>query len=157
MRISSAARSGTIVLSLASAVAVSAFASDPVPPPAPGGALPPYMPGAAPPPAPGAPKYQEGPEASCVWTRQITDWQRVDDRRIMVRTSPSKRYMVTFNARCHDSRFSNSLGVARSFGSCLRPGDRLIFRRTIMGPADPTDGFGCVVASIRKITQTAER
>ena len=63
----------------------------------------------------------------CVVVRTISGWSRVDDRTLIMRTSPQKKYKVTFFSPCREANWAYSARVD-NFGMCLRPGDILVFQ-----------------------------
>ncbi len=66
---------------------------------------------------------------SCIFVRNINDWKAAkDEKSIVLRDSPSRRYTINFVGRCVGLRFSEAI-VVRSFGGqfCLQPGDSIFF------------------------------
>jgi hypothetical protein len=111
----------------------------------------PFPPGSGAPPAPGGGPNAAPPASAnrgCAWVRQIYDWRRVDDQSIMVRTSPSKRFLVTFMGPCRETRHRHGMSISRNHGTCLSRGDRITFRG--FGGYEPV-GFACVVASVQRV------
>ena len=95
---------------------------------------------------------QATPPASCVRTQSIDDWRALEDGSIVVRTSPSKSFKVTFTAPCRHLKWSVLARVdTRPTGAlaCLTRGDVILFGR---GPRRSNDTFEqeerCVVKSI---------
>lgn len=98
----------------------------PLPPPPPG-TEPSAQPGANAAPGSTAPQTtQPLKRAGCVWSRTIRDWSHVDDRTMIIREG-SKRYLVTFNGACRDSRWEYGMAVDTRYSSCLREGDSVTF------------------------------
>jgi hypothetical protein len=67
---------------------------------------------------------------SCVWIRNIDDFKSANDEKsLIIRDSPSRKYNVTLVGRCTGLRYTETLGL-RSFGDmfCLTPGDSILFR-----------------------------
>jgi hypothetical protein len=120
------------------------------PPPSPGMAPSPYGAGAAAPPAAKPLK-----PAGCVWSRQIRDWSPVNDETMIVRQG-SKRFLVTFNGRCRDSRYEYAMGVDTRYSSCLRAGDRVTFRSPF-GYAPGRMNFPCTIKKVEELPQSAQR
>ncbi len=120
------------------------------PPPPPG-----MDPAAAPSGGPGAPPPAAKPlkPAGCVWSKHIRDWNPVDDRTMVIRQG-SKRFLVTFNGRCRDSRFEYGMGVDTRYSSCLRAGDRVTFGSP-WGRAPGRMAFPCYIKKIEELPKQA--
>lgn len=69
------------------------------------------------------------PKHPCIFVNDIDDYQDVDDRTMIISTSPSKRFKVTFANRCDQMRFSTRARIVSHPGICLAQGDRLEFGR----------------------------
>lgn len=116
---------------------------------------PPGMEPNAPPASNGAPGYPPPATAKplkpagCVWTRTIRDWSHVDDRTMIVREG-SKRYLVTFNGTCRDSRWEYGMAVDSRYGSCLREGDRVTFGSPFGYTRGPMP-FPCYIKKIEEL------
>lgn len=98
--------------------------------------------------------------ASCARTQSIYDWRPLDDGTIVVRTSPSRSYTVTFTSPCRHLRWSVLARVdTRPAGAmaCLSRGDVILFGR---GPRRPDDSFEqeerCVVQSVEPYEEPAQ-
>jgi hypothetical protein len=68
----------------------------------------------------------------CVWRRNISGWQPVDDYTMIVRQG-SKRYLVTFDGRCRGQRDQFGMQITRGYGSCLGEGDVVNFTSSPFG------------------------
>jgi hypothetical protein len=66
---------------------------------------------------------------ACIWVRNINDYKPADDEKSMVlRDAPSKRYTITFMSRCVGLRFTETIAVKSVGGMfCLSPGDSISF------------------------------
>ena len=75
---------------------------------------------------PRGPQTNSGPRP-CAFVREINGFSMVDDRTVLITTSPRRQFKVTFINVCRDLKWANSLALD-SFpgGSCLNPGDAMI-------------------------------
>jgi hypothetical protein len=67
--------------------------------------------------------------ASCVRTQSIDDWRPLDQRSIVVRTSPAKSYKVTFFNSCREMKWALFARVESRPGICLSRGDKIVVGR----------------------------
>jgi hypothetical protein len=67
--------------------------------------------------------------SSCIFVRNINDFKAAKDEKSMIlRDSPSKRYNITFLGRCSGLRFTETIAVRAVGGQfCLTPGDSISF------------------------------
>lgn len=66
---------------------------------------------------------------SCIWVRNLNDFKPANDEKsLIIRDSPSRKYTVSFMGRCIGLRFTETIAV-RSVGGmfCLTPGDSISF------------------------------
>jgi len=98
--------------------------------------------------------------SSCARTQSIYDWTPVDTSTIIVRTSPSRGYKVTFAGPCYHMKWSVLARVdtrPTTMAVCLARGDVILFGR---GPRRPDNSFEqeerCVVNSVEAIEPADE-
>ena len=102
---------------------------------------------------------QPAAPTSCVRTQSIDDWRPLDKWAIVVRTSPSKSFKVTFSSPCHHLRWSVLARVdtrPTTATACLSRGDVILFGR---GPRRDDDSFEqeerCTVKSVEPFGEPA--
>jgi hypothetical protein len=69
--------------------------------------------------------------SSCAMVKSIDSWKDIDVSTVILITSPSRRYRVTFTAPCPDVKRGILALIQRSPGAgvCLSPGDSIVFAR----------------------------
>jgi hypothetical protein len=91
--------------------------------------------------------------AACVWSRQMSQWSPVDDRSMIVHQG-SKRYLVTFNGVCKDSRHEYGMNIDTRFSPCLSSGDRVTFASPF-GLRNRNMVFPCYIKKIEELPKQA--
>jgi Family of unknown function (DUF6491) len=74
-------------------------------------------------------RARDKPRSSCAFVSQINNFKEVDDRTVIIETSPNRRYRVTFFDRCREMRWAIFARVESRPGVCLSKGDVLVFGR----------------------------
>ncbi|NWH09593.1 MAG: hypothetical protein HXY22_13285 [Alphaproteobacteria bacterium] len=70
----------------------------------------------------------------CAMASQIDRWSYIDDHTIIVETSRSNRFKVTFLNPCHDLDFSYRLALDTRGVGCLSVGDTVLAIPMTVGP-----------------------
>jgi hypothetical protein len=88
----------------------------------------------------------------CAWVGRHDSWQAVNDDMMIVKTSPSKRYLVTFNGPCREQRDAHNIKFTRHYTSCLSPGDDVEFGQFFgTGFRDYSFRGFCSIAKVERI------
>ena len=69
------------------------------------------------------------PSRPCAFVREIDNFKRIDDRSVIIETSPSRRFKVTFFNTCRELKWAWSIRIEARPGICLTPGDVLVVGR----------------------------
>jgi hypothetical protein len=90
-------------------------------------------------------------QSQCIIIRSIDNWTDLDDRTVILETSPTHHYRVTFAVPCREMSRAAFVRVAGSRSMCLRRGDVLVF-----GDALPIRGQRwlserCIIDSIERV------
>jgi hypothetical protein len=81
----------------------------------------------------------------CPFVRTIDNFKAVDDYTAIIKTGPSRKYLVKFANNCRELKWAWSARVESRPGICLRPGDIIV--------AGQQDGLvdRCYISSITQI------
>jgi hypothetical protein len=77
----------------------------------------------------------------------------VNDQTMIVRQG-SKRFLVTFNGSCRDTRWEYGMAVDTRYSSCLRAGDRVTFGSPF-GPGYGRMSMPCVIKKVEELPRPA--
>jgi hypothetical protein len=92
-----------------------------------------------------ADETQKPSPTPCPFVRTIDNFKAVDDYTAIIKTGPSRKYLVKFANNCRELKWAWSARVESRPGICLRPGDIIV--------AGQQDGLvdRCYISSITQI------
>jgi hypothetical protein len=63
----------------------------------------------------------------CALVRSIDNYKPIDDRTVIIETSPNKKYLVKFANSCREMKWASFARIESRPGICLSPGDIIVF------------------------------
>ena len=76
----------------------------------------------------------------------LNTWEALDERRVVVSTSPKKTYLLTLSHSCHSLPFANHLGVSTSNNTVYAGFDYIT-----------ADGQRCAIKTINRLSKQQKR
>jgi len=77
-------------------------------------------------------KYTLGKTVDRIENYRISGWNSMDDRHVIIHTSPTRSYLVTLSSPCRNLDTAENLAFSTTVGSLTRH-DKLMVRSSAMG------------------------
>lgn len=96
-------------------------------------------------------KYTLGKTVDRVQDYRISGWNSMDDRHVIIHTSPTRSYLVTLRSPCRNLDTAETLAFSTTVGSLTRH-DKLLVRSSSMGYTEQC--FIDMLQELDKVPQT---